>query len=251
MLAEQLHLKQAGNGMPLLLIHGLLMNGEMFEPIVEKLAQNCHVLVPDLRGFGRSKQLAPPYTVEQHARDLACLLNSWSIPSTVVLGYSQGGAVAQQLVLDYPSLVSHLVLCCTFAHNQLTWQEKFEGLLMPWLVRVCSAKQLAHMAKGLTPEQSKQLETIIASNHKSRMVEATKVMLHFDSRHRLGEIACPTLVVAGATDAAVPLHHARMLAQGIPGARLHIIPDAGHEMIWTHGAQLVDAVQSFLQQFSQ
>jgi pimeloyl-ACP methyl ester carboxylesterase len=243
---EQLHLRQVGRGAPLLLVHGLLMNGEMFEPVLANLARDHRVLTPDLRGCGHSGHLAPPYTVAQHAHDLARLLASLSISSTVVLGYSQGGAVAQQLALDYPDCVSRLILCCTFAYNQLTWQEKLEGLLMPWLVRLLRARQLAQMVKGLTPAQRQQLETMIASNRKSRMVEATKAMLRFDSRPRLKDIQCPTLVVAGATDTAVPLHHARMLAQGIPGAELRVIPDAGHEMIWTHSAALINTVRLFL-----
>ena len=80
------------------------------------------------------------------------------------------------------------------------------------------------------------------------MVEATRRMLGFDSRHRLRNMECPTLIVAGANDTAVPLHHARMLAQGIPHASLHVIPNAGHEMIWTHGVELVDAVQLFVRE---
>jgi 3-oxoadipate enol-lactonase len=222
------------------------MNGDMFEPVIEELSTNYRVLAPDLRGFGRSGHLAPPSTVDQHAHDLAQVLTSLSIPSAVVLGYSQGGVVAQQLVLDYPGLVSHLVLCCTFAHNQLTWREKIEGLALPWLIRVFGPKQLAQMAKGLTPEQTTQIETLISSNHKSHMVEATKAMLRFDSRHRLPEIKYPTLVLAGAKDTAVPLYHAHMLAQGIAGAELSVFPHAGHEMIWTHGAELVDRVKRFL-----
>jgi len=243
---ERLYVKQAGSGAPLLLIHGLLMNGDMFEPIVGGFANKHLVLIPDLRGFGRSGHLAPPYTVEQHAQDLAQWLKSWSVSSTVVLGYSQGGVIAQQLALDYPEFVSHLILCCTFAYNRSSWQEKIEGLIVPWLVRLLSARQLAQMAKGLKAEQAKQIEAMIASNRKSRMVDAAKIMLKFDSRPRLKDIKCPTLVVAGAADTAVPLHHARMLAREIPEARLRIIPHAGHEMIWSHGAELSDAIKSFL-----
>jgi pimeloyl-ACP methyl ester carboxylesterase len=152
---EQLYSRQAGNGASLLLIHGLLMNGDMFEPVLAGLANDYRVLAPDLRGFGRSGHFGPPCTVEQHADDLARLLKSQSISSTIALGYSQGGAIAQQLAMDYPNLVSNLVLCCTFAYNSLTWHEKIEGLLMPWLVRLLSAKQLAQMVKDVTPEQSK------------------------------------------------------------------------------------------------
>jgi pimeloyl-ACP methyl ester carboxylesterase len=246
--AVQLHIRQTGKGTSLLLVHGLLLNGDMFQPVLEGLANDYRILVPDLRGFGRSGHLPPPYTVKQHAHDLARSLEYLSISSTVVLGYSQGGTVAQQLALDYPSLVSQLVLCCTFAYNQLTWQEKLEGLVMPWLVWLSSAKQLAKMVKGLTPTQVKQFEIMVASNHKSRMVEATKEMLRFDSRHRLGNIECPTLVLAGAIDTAVPLHHAHILAHGIPDAKLTIVPHAGHEIVWTHGAQLIEIVKLFLRE---
>ncbi len=56
----------------------------------------------------------------------------------------------------------------------------------------------------------------------------------FDSRRRLAEIACPTLVVAAANDQAVPIHHAIMLHNGIPESRLVLIDAADHALIWTH-----------------
>ncbi|WP_176226856.1 alpha/beta fold hydrolase [Candidatus Hakubella thermalkaliphila] len=243
---EQLYFRQSGSGTPFLLIHGLLVNGDMFMPVFDTFARRYCVLAPDLRGYSRSKYLGPPYTVAQHAHDLAVLLKSRSISSAIVLGYSNGGTVAQQLALDYPDIVSRLILACTFAYNQLTWQEKLGGRISPWLVRFLSAKQFARMITGKIPDQAKWLEMIIASNDKPRMVEATRAMLNFDSRARLHQIRCPTLIIAGGNDRAVPLHHARMLAQGIAGSELKIIDDAGHELIFTHGSALIDAVEAFL-----
>lgn len=249
---EQLYLRQAGSGTPFLLIHGLLVNGNMFAPVFDTFAKSYLVLTPDLRGHGQSKHLAPPYAVEQHAHDLATLLESLSISSAIVLGYSQGGAVAQQLAIDFPNLVSRLILVCTFAYNQITWQEKLEAKITPWLIRLLSTTQFARlttrMMGHLTPDQAKLLETMIVSNEKLRMFEATKAMRSFDSRARLGDIRCPTLIVAGANDSAVPLHHAKLLAQGISGANLHVVPNAGHEMIFTHAQELVDIVQVFLRE---
>jgi 3-oxoadipate enol-lactonase len=250
MVTDQIFFKQAGTGTPLVLIHGLMVNGDMFALVFDTFAKRYHVLVPDLRGHGRSSHHPPPYTVEQHARDLAGLLKSLSIPPAVVLGYSQGGPVAQQLALDYPELVSRLVLACTYACNIATFQEKLEGMLGPWLIRLLSTTRFARMtteAMGyLTPNQATMLETMIASNEKPRMIETYKAMLDFDSRLRLHEIQCPTLVLAGEKDNAVPMHHAKMLAQGISGARLQVVPGAGHAMVFTHPQEFVDAVQVFL-----
>ena len=68
----------------------------------------------------------------------------------------------------------------------------------------------------------------------------------FDSRPRLGEIRCPTLILAGSNDTAVPMHHTNMLRDGIPGARVVLVDDAGHGLIWTHPEALERAVDGFL-----
>jgi len=98
--SELLYLTERGAGPALLLVHGLMVTGEMFEPVLEHLASRHRVIVPDLRGHGRSGSLPPPYSVAQLASDLSRLLDHLGIDSAAVLGYSQGGAVAQQLVLD-------------------------------------------------------------------------------------------------------------------------------------------------------
>ena len=79
--------------------------------------------------------LPPPYTVAQVASDLARLLDHLCIGSTAVLGYSQGGAVAQQLALDHPERVNRLVLGCTYAHNAISVRERIEGRVVPLRTR--------------------------------------------------------------------------------------------------------------------
>jgi 3-oxoadipate enol-lactonase len=113
-----------GAGPPLLLIHGMMISGDMFEPVVETLAARHRLIVPDLRGHGRSRRLPPPYTVAQLAADLAALLDDLGLASVDVLGYSQGGAVAQQLACDHPDRCRRLVLACTYAYNMATFRER-------------------------------------------------------------------------------------------------------------------------------
>src|SRR5271170_614623 len=106
--SELIYFTERGSGPPLLLVHGLMITGEMFEPVVEHLAARHRVIVPDLRGHGRSRGLPAPYTAAQLASDLSRLLDHLVIDSTAVLGYSQGGAIAQQLVLDDPQRCDRL-----------------------------------------------------------------------------------------------------------------------------------------------
>src|ERR1700682_3746080 len=107
---DMLYCTDRGSGPPLLLVHGLMVSGEMFDTVVDQFARRHRVIVPDLRGHGRSRNLPPPYTVRQLAADLSRLLDHLGIESTAVLGYSQGGAVAQQLALDHPEQCHRLVL---------------------------------------------------------------------------------------------------------------------------------------------
>ena len=63
------------------------------------------------------------------------------IDSTAVLGYSQGGAIAQQLALDHPKRCDRLVLACTYAFNMATVRERLEGHLLPLLVHVLGPRR--------------------------------------------------------------------------------------------------------------
>src|SRR5947208_596608 len=99
----------------------------MFDPVIDRFAVRHRVIVPDLRGYGGSRGLPPPYTARQLAADLPRLLDHLEIGSTAVLGYSHGGAIAQQLALDYPNRCNRLVIACTYACNMATPREKLEG----------------------------------------------------------------------------------------------------------------------------
>jgi 3-oxoadipate enol-lactonase len=242
---------ERGSGPPLLLVHGLMVTGEMFAPVIEHLATRHRVIVPDLRGHGWSRGLPPPYTAAQLAADLSHLLDHLGIGSTAVLGYSQGGAIAQQLVLDHPKRCDRLVLACTYAFNMATSREWLEGHLVPILVRVLGPRRVAtlivsRVATQLGKERVDWLTGLMADQDRTLMVSAWRETMAFDSRRRLAEIACPTLVVAASNDQAVPMHHARMLHDGITGSQLLIIDGADHTLIWTHSDELVRVTDEFL-----
>lgn len=249
--SELLHFTERGSGSPLLLVHGLMVTGKMFEPVIAHLATRHRVIVPDLRGHGRSRGLPSPYTTAQLASDLSRLLDHLGIDSTAVLGYSQGGAIAQQLVLDHPKRCDRLVLVCTYAFNMATSREWLEGHLVPLLVRVFGMRRFAKVvvsqgAKQLGKERADWLAGLIADQDRTLMVQAWRETMAFDSRRRLADIRCPTLVVAASNDQAVPIHHAKMLHDGIPGSQLVIIDGADHALIWTHSDELMRVTDEFL-----
>jgi 3-oxoadipate enol-lactonase len=250
--SDLLYFTEHGSGRPLLLVHGLMMSGEMFEPaLVEHFATRHRVIIPDLRGHGRSRGLPPPYGASQLASDLSHLLDHLGIDSTAVLGYSHGGAIAQQLALDDPKRCNRLVLACTYAYNMATTREWIEDHLALLFIRVLGLKRFANLAVSqgmpqVDKERANRLADIIRNQDLKLMLTAWREMMVFDSRKRVAEIRCPTLVIAGSNDKGVPAHHAKMLHGGIPGSRLVLINGADHTLILAHPDEFMRVTDEFL-----
>jgi pimeloyl-ACP methyl ester carboxylesterase len=251
--AAPLFFQQVGQGSPLVLLHGLGANGTMFDPVVPAFTSQHQVIVPDLRGHGRSQDMSGPYDVPQFAADVIGVLDALALQSVDVLGYSHGGTVAQYLAHTFPHRIRRLILACTYAYNALSFREKIEDHLQPWLIRLLGLGRLMHVAiraGALGPidtEHAQRLEALLASMGTRQMLAASKGLTTFDSRPWLTEIQQPTLIIAGENDPAVPLAHARVLFRGIPNARLESIASAGHLLIWTHTDQFIAHMKGFLE----
>src|SRR3954447_6601407 len=135
-----------GDGEPLLLLHGAMVNGAMFDPLVELLRDRFRMLIPDLRGHGKSGDVSGPYDVAALAGDLDAVLAQARFERAAVLGYSHGGAVAQQLAHTRPNAVAKLILACTYACNSATLRERVEGGFFAALLRFLSPRTIGRVA---------------------------------------------------------------------------------------------------------
>jgi 3-oxoadipate enol-lactonase len=247
--------KVVGTGEPLLLLHGAMVSGGMFDPLVPLLENGFRMLIPDLRGHGESGDLPGPYDVAALAADLDTVLAEAGFESCAVLGYSHGGAVAQQLAHTRPARVGKMMLACTYACNVATFRERVEARVFSALLAVFRPQTFANLlmrpskprptgAIGLTPEQAAWLRALMAKNRALPMRGAVRALAAFDSRPWLKDLHLPTLVVGGTDDIAVPRHHFDMLVNGIPGACGRLIARAGHTLIWTHTRELAEIVRA-------
>lgn len=249
--------REYGEGEPLLLVHGLMLSGEMFEPVLDAFARRRRVIVPDLRGHGRSFGLPGPYTAEQMSEDLARILDERGVARADVLGYSRGGSIAQRFALDHPLRTRRLVLVCSYASHSLSPLARVENELFLWAVRLLgtggAARILALLSalprpggKALGPGKARWLARLYASSKKQAAIGAVRAVSRFDSRGWLGRISCPTLVVCGSGDLLVPKTRCEALARRIDGACLRIVRGAGHTLPFTHQDQLVELTEEWL-----
>ena len=116
--------------------------------------------------------------------------------------------------------------------------------LVPGLKRPLSRRGVdvaaAKPHRGLGGDPAAWLAGLMADQDRTSMVSAC------DSMPRLAEIACPTLIVAGSNDQPVPIHHPKMLHDGITGSRLAIVDGADHALIWTHTDEFLCVTDEFL-----
>jgi 3-oxoadipate enol-lactonase len=242
-----------GEGEPLLLLHGLMVAGAMFDPLVALLRDRFRMLIPDLRGHGKSSDIDGPFDVPALAGDLDTVLAEAGFNRCTVMGYSHGGAVAQQFARSRPAVVSKLILGCTYACNISTLRERLECEVFAALLRISNPATLAKIivrpskskptgAIGLTRQQAEWLRTIMSANPAPAMRGAVRGLITFDSRSWLKEITAPTLVVGGIHDVAVPRHHFNTLVSGISGAVGRLFDRAGHALAWTHTCELAELV---------
>ena len=229
--------------------------GTMFDPLIQLLRDQFRMLIPDLRGHGKSGALNGPYDVAALTADLDIVLAEARFDRSAVMGYSHGGAVAQQLAYTRPTMVSKLILTCTYACNVSTLRERLEANVFFTLLRLFSPGTLAKLifqpskpkptgAIGLTRKQAEWLQSILAANRAPAMRGAVRGLVTFDSRPWLNEIRVPTLVVGGTHDTAVPQHHFDTLVSGIPGASDRLVARAGHTLLWTHTRELAEIIRA-------
>ncbi len=132
------------------------------------------------------------------------------------------------------------------------WSEKLEGNLTPLLIQVLGMKRLARLSvsqglKQLGKERGDWLAGLIENQDQNLMAAAWRQTMAFDSRRRLAEIRCPTLIIAGAKDEAVPMHHAHMLHDGIHGSQLVVVDGADHGLVFTHPDEFLRVTDAFLE----
>ncbi len=102
--------RTGGNKPPLILLHGLMTNGVCWTGLAHTLEKEYDVIMPDARGHGKSSVPDYGYRYEDHANDVAGLINSLRLPPSVLLGHSMGGMTAAVVASRKPNLIRGLIL---------------------------------------------------------------------------------------------------------------------------------------------
>ncbi|NTX50682.1 alpha/beta fold hydrolase [Myxococcus sp. CA039A] len=247
-----LHYEESGQGIPVLLLHGLGSSGVDWELVTPRLVNGYRLVVPDARGHGRSGRPAGAYGVPLFARDVAALCDALGLKQVHVIGLSMGGMMGFQLAVDRPDLVRSLVIVNSGPELVArTVRRKFDFALRLTLLRFLGPKALAKvLAPKLfpKPEQESLRQRAIATfsaNDPDAYLRATRGLLGWSVMARLKDVTCPVLVLHSERDY-TPLSAKQAYVDLLPQARLHVLADSGHAAPLDQPGPLTDAVEDFL-----
>lgn len=252
-----LHVEDSGGpGIPVAFAHGLFWDTRLFEPQIARLSGARRCIAWDHRGQGRSEVTDAGYDMDTLAQDAIALFTRLGAGPVDFVGLSMGGFVALRVALARPDLVRSLVLIDTSADAEppanlpryrllrfvagLLGLRLVIGRLMPILFGP------AFLADPARAREREEYRRRLAANDRTGILRAVDGVLgRAGVADRLGTLRVPTLVIVGEHDRATPPEKARAIATAIPGARLVVIPEAGH----TSTLEAPDAVTTALEDF--
>lgn len=259
--------EQASDAQPLVFVHGLSGSWQNWLEQLPVFAAERRVITFDLPGFGYSPMPEQKLSIAGYARLIDQLLAQLGVDAAAVVGNSMGGFIGAELAIAFPQRVERLVLVSaaglsTHEHpgstRVLPTMRRAERILMAsgaWAATrsdaVARRARLRDAALGVVIRHPDRLPAALAAEQirgagKPGFVQGLEAVLDYAIRERLGEIACPTLIVWGERDRLINVRDADVFAELIPNSRKVVFDDTGHMSMLEHPERFNPLLEQFL-----
>lgn len=228
------HYFTAGQGDPLVVLHGGGGDARTWLNNIAALSENYKVYAPDLPGYGGSQPLAGHYFIPELAKFVDGFSDNLRLERFNLVGHSLGGGIALNYALESPHKIKKLVLVSSLCLGReiALWVRL---LSIPAFVRAIGAIIMAILRtiKWLVKKLLVPIEFVMPFSPASVSLGGSVTTFKEQTlvlAGRLSEIVMPTLLVWGAKDPIVPVRHAYAAAQVIPNCQLKVFENRGHNV---------------------
>lgn len=240
--------KIAGEGEPLLILHGWGGSSNSWIDVQEILAkEGFKVIIPDLPGFGKTASPPVAWSVEDYSNFILNFIKKIGLERVVLMGHSFGGRISIKFTTFCPERVKKLILCASagIKHN-LSFKQK----IIYDLARVGNFLFSKRPLRRYKDAFSNFFYFLVRRRdyHKlKRVMRATfqKIVIE-DLKATLSKIKIRTLLIWGEKDKTVPLKDAYLMKENISQSILEIIPKTGHTLNLEEPAKLAEIISQFL-----
>jgi pimeloyl-ACP methyl ester carboxylesterase len=260
--------RERGDGSPIVFVHGVGVNGDLWRQVVPRLATSHRCITPDLPWGSHSIPLDPEVdlSLPGMAQITADFLEALDLDNATIVANDTGGAVAQALVGRHPRRIARLVLtsCDAFEKFPPTPQKYLEVMarsrLLTWIVAYTAQfKPIQRLptaygfvtSRAMPPDIMRSFTDPVRFNPGvrrdfRRMLRAVDTKYTFEAATRLNSFAKPALVLWAENDKIFPRDHGRRLAKLLPQARFELIAGSRTFIPEDQPDRLVTAIEDFL-----
>lgn len=231
----------AGEGKPLVMIHGAYMNNDTWGGLKEALAENYRVIAVEMQAHGRTSDRDTPISYTGMADDVAALLDHLEIEKATILGYSMGGSVAIRLAIDHPEKVERIVAASAgYRYDLETMGQEFIDMIATITPEMFAGTPFEAEYKRLSPDPDGF--PVLVKKLKALDLE------FFDWSDEFARIEVPSLYVFGDADIVgldfiAELHKAaggqvNGDTYGLPKTQLLVLPGTSHTGVFFNPANV-------------
>jgi pimeloyl-ACP methyl ester carboxylesterase len=246
----ELYYEEHGKGMPVVFLHGFPFDHTIWGSLVPLLEREARLILPDLRGFGKSPVTEGIYTMRLMAEDIYSLLNRLEIQKAVIVGHSMGGYISLAFAQAYPGHLAGLGLVATQAAADTPERRQSRYKTAEAVTHKGARVVASSMVKNLTPKKDllTTIEGLILRTHPAGIVGSLKGMAErHDLTGILADIRVPAVVLEGTADQFIPRDNIHTLAQMLPSGWLEEVQGAGHMLMMEEPEQVAAALQVVIQ----
>lgn len=238
----------------LLLLHGVGGDRSIWNGVSPLLAPHHRLLIPDLRGHGRSPAPAgSTFSLEELLEDVTALLDARKVPAAHWIGLSGGAMLALRATLELPTRVRSLTMVSGAAYTDAHTRAIADRLVRTYATEGPDAYALRLLKDLYYPDWieahldfADQIRASIADRDLSAATAWYRAIDRFDERSRIGTIDRPVLIVQGMQDGVIDPAHGRILRQSIPRSQIRILPETGHMVPLERPVETAEAIRAFV-----
>ncbi|HVB75943.1 MAG TPA: alpha/beta hydrolase [Ktedonobacteraceae bacterium] len=256
-----LNVTDAGSGIPVVFVHGVMMSGRFFDKQVPYFSEHHRIIVPDLRGHGQSEKVLSGHTVANYARDLKDLFGALHVERPVLVGWSMGSMVVYEYLKQFGQDDVAGIVIVDQPPSDFAWEGYEFGVL--------TVQALGEMVEALQMDQhavAEEFASLMLHNEtpetKAWMVEeitrvppavASTILVNQtfqDYRPFFADVHIPTLVLFGRDNKLTPPEAGEYIASQISGAKLQIFENSSHVPFIEEADAFNQAVEAFVKDVS-
>jgi len=233
---------------PIVILHGWNLSSARFSPLTTELKKRGYsVYCPDLPGFGKVKLPKTSCFLADYVGFVRKFLAENKLSKFILIGHSFGGRIGIKLAAQNANLLSALILTGTPGINPVPTIKKQFFSILAKLGKLTFSLPILSSAKDLFRKfLYKAANATDYYNTDENLLETFRNIVRESLGPYMSRIDTPTLLLWGEDDQTVPVSIAEKMLRLIKNSKLVVIPDARHDMPWSHPKEFVDKVEDFL-----